>query len=128
MKKLITLGFSIVLAGMLSGCMVRETPYTYGTPVVAAQTANGYPLYYTDGVYWAYQDANWYWWANDHWTMSTYAPHGAVLVDSHFGSHAPAYHGGVTHGSSHGFSSGSHRGSHHGGSHHGGSRHGGGHH
>lgn len=114
MKNLTHVALPIVLAGMLTGCMIHETPYAYGTP--ATQSASGYPLYYADGVYWAYQYDTWYWWSNDHWLVSGYAPHGAVLVSApHYsGGHVGTTHHGAVHSSSHGSShGGSHGHGHH---------------
>lgn len=104
--KLINLALAIGLAGMASGCMVRQAPHSYAAPV--AQTGYGYPLYYSDGRYWAYQDASWYWWANDRWLTASHAPYNPVFVSRPHGSlhgsvHRPAFgHGAVGHGGSQG--------------------------
>lgn len=108
--KLINLTLAIGLAGMASGCMVRQTPHSYAAPVAVAQTGYGYPLYYSDGMYWAYQDASWYRWANDHWLMASHAPYNPVFVSRPHGNvhgsvHRPTHsvgHGVVQHGGSHG--------------------------
>lgn len=116
MLKLATLGLSGLLAGTAAGCAVHEAPYSYGAPVPVAQAAYSYPLYYADGAYWAYQHNSWYWWANDHWLASSYAPHRPMLV------HAGGYQrpGHVRHGGSHPVSHSVHRGGH--GGHHSGHR------
>ena len=102
----------LVLAGMLTGCMVRETPYAYGVPMATVQAGDGYPLYYADGSYWAYSHDSWYWWSNDRWIVSGYAPHHAIAVNSPHRVHGNTQitHGrglhGSSHGASHGFSHG----------------------
>ena len=110
-KRILTTLASITIAVSLSGCLVHEQqPYA----PVYAQTS--YPLYYGDGVYWAYSDASWYWWSNDHWEMSTYVPHSAVLITpnhGYYGGHYSGGHGVTSHGGSHHTSSGHHGGGHH---------------
>ena len=110
-NRIITILAATATAVVLSGCIVREQPYTAGY-----SQSTSYPLYYADGAYWAYSDASWYLWANDHWTMSSYAPHRAVLVGPTYshgyrgGSHYGVPYRGATHGISHG--GGGHHGRH----------------
>lgn len=114
--KLINLTLAISLAGMASGCMVRHTPHSYAAPVAQTSYGYGYPLYYADGMYWAYQDAGWYSWANDRWLMSPHAPHNPVFVSNHHGSvhgsvHRPTHAFG--HATRHGGSHSGHHSRHH---------------
>lgn len=112
-------------AGALTGCVVHEPAYTTTPAYASVQTGYGYPLYYADGVYWAYRANDWYWWNHDHWLMSTHAPASPVVIRPGHGythrGYAPSHHSrasthhrgtshrGVRHGGSH---HGSHRGSH----------------
>lgn len=91
MNKLLTLGFSVVLSGVLAGCVVHEAQPAYA---YSSQAGYNYPLYVADGTYWAYQNDAWYWWSNDHWLMSRHAPRNAILYS---GGHASVY-GGYGHG------------------------------
>lgn len=94
--KLINLTLALGLAGMASaGCMVPERPYSYFNSTGVAQSGYGYPLYYSDGMYWAYQDPSWYWWANDRWAMASHAPYNPVFVSRPHGGVYGGAHGGV---------------------------------